>query len=63
MNGVVPPFGARGSQAFGTVRKYLRTRYGFDFAAALPAARKLHYLTGMIHYARLREALLAEYDL
>ncbi len=62
-SGIVLPFGARGSQAFDTVREHLRTRYGFDFTLALPPSRKLHYLTGMIHYAHLREALLAEYDL
>ena len=61
--GIVVPFGARGGRAFDTVREHLRARYGFDFTAALPPARNLHYLTGMIHYARLREAVLAEYDL
>lgn len=62
-SGIALPFGARGSQAFDTVRDHLRTRYGFDFTLALPPIHKLHYLTGMIHYARLREALLSEYDL
>jgi hypothetical protein len=57
------PLGARGGKAFDAVREHLRSRYGFDFTAALPPTRKLHYLTGMIHYARLREALLAGYDL
>jgi hypothetical protein len=62
-SGIVLPFGARGGEAFDTVRGHLLVRYGFDFTAALPPTRKLHYLTGMIHYARLREALLTEYDL
>jgi hypothetical protein len=62
-SGSVPPFGAQGGQAFAAVRAHLQARYGFDFTMALPPTRKLHYLTGMIHYARLREALLAEYDL
>ena len=55
--------GAHSGKAFDAVREHLRSRYGFDFTAALPPTRKLHYLTGMIHYARLREALLAGYDL
>jgi hypothetical protein len=52
-----------GASAFTAVREHLRARYGFDFTLALPPTKKLHYLTGMIHYARLREALLEEYDL
>jgi hypothetical protein len=60
---MVLPLGARGGKAFAAVREHLRSRYRFDFAAVLPPAQKLHYLTGMIHYARLREALMAEYDL
>jgi len=61
--GLVLPLGARGGKAFSAVREHLRSRYGFDFTAVLPPAQKLHYLTGMIHYARLREALLEEYGL
>jgi hypothetical protein len=62
-DGTVIPLGVRGGKAFAAVREHVRTRYGFDFTAVLPPTQKLHYLTGMIHYARLREALLAEYDL
>jgi hypothetical protein len=36
---------------------------GFDFGASLPAGQSFNYLTGMIHYAKLRWALLAEYEL
>ncbi len=57
------PLGARGGKAFAAVREHLRSRYGFDFTAVLPPAQKLHYLTGMIHYAGLREAVLEEYGL
>jgi hypothetical protein len=45
------------------VRVHLKRVYGFDLMEHLPADRRLHYLTGMIHYAKLRWAVLAEYDL
>ena len=61
-------FGMQGGNVFAEVREHLSSRYGFDFTAALPPTLdsptvKLHYLTGMIHYARLRETLLTEYGL
>jgi hypothetical protein len=49
--------------ALGEVRAHLRRCYGFDLMARIPANQRLHYLSGMIHYAKLRWALLAEYDL
>jgi len=55
------PAGAPGGDVFDAVREHLRKRYGFDLTAILGPTRKLNYLAGMIHYARLREALLAEY--
>jgi hypothetical protein len=58
----MPP-GALAGNAFDAVREHLRSRYGFDITAVLGPARKLNYLIGMVHYARLREALLTEYDL
>jgi hypothetical protein len=58
----MPDLQARDVNVFDAVREHLRSRYGFDLAAVLAPARKLNYLTGMIHYARLREALLTEYN-
>ena len=49
--------------AFTRIRKHVRELVGFDFGASLPAGQSFNYLTGMIHYAKLRWALLAEYDL
>ena len=44
-------------------RAHLRSVSGFNFTKRVPATENLHYLAGMIHYARLRLALLAEYDI
>jgi hypothetical protein len=44
-------------------RRHLRTETGFEFRRTLPAAQNLHYLAGMIHFTKLRMALLSEYDL
>jgi hypothetical protein len=48
---------------FARIRKHLRNLLGFDFGASLPPGQCLNYLTGMVHYAKLRWALLVEYDL
>jgi hypothetical protein len=45
------------------VRRHLKEAYGFDVMEGVPENRKLNYLSGMIHFARLRWALLAEYDI
>jgi hypothetical protein len=45
------------------IRVHLKRVYGFDLMGRVPADRRVHYLTGMIHYAKLRWAVLAEYDL
>lgn len=45
------------------VRGHIRKVYGFDLMERIPPNQRLHYLSGMIHYAKLRWALLAEYDL
>jgi hypothetical protein len=50
-------------EAFEDVRNHLKKAYGFDLMERLPADRRLHYLLGMIHYSKLRWALLAEYDI
>ncbi|MGH7916657.1 MAG: hypothetical protein ACREQE_04250, partial [Candidatus Binataceae bacterium] len=49
--------------ALNEVRAHIRRFYGFDLMERIPANQRLHYLSGMIHYAKLRWALLAEYDL
>jgi hypothetical protein len=49
--------------ALDQVRKHLKKAYGFDLTQQIPAPQMLHYLSGMIHYAKLRWALLAEYDI
>ncbi len=48
---------------FARIRKHLRQLLGFDFGASLPPGQSFNYLSGMIHYAKLRWALLVEYDL
>jgi hypothetical protein len=49
-------------EVFGQVSEYFRCNFGVSLAAAkLPARRKLNYLAGMIHFAKLRSTLLAEY--
>jgi hypothetical protein len=45
------------------IRDHLVGSYGFDFTAALSPHQNLQYLAGMLHYAKLRAALLQEFDL
>jgi len=46
------------------ILEHYRTRFGVSLGGAdMPASRKLNYLGGMIHFAKLRSALLTEYDL
>jgi len=49
--------------ALDEVRMRLKSVYGFDLMERIPANQRLHYLLGMVHYAKLRWALLAEYDM
>jgi hypothetical protein len=49
--------------ALAEVRGHLKKAYGFDVMELVAANQRLHYLSGMIHYAKLRWALLAEYDI
>jgi hypothetical protein len=49
--------------ALAEVRGHLKRAYGFDVMELVAANQRLHYLSGMIHYAKLRWALLAEYDI
>jgi len=48
---------------FITVRKHLKNAYGFEFSSKLLPSQNLQYLAGMIHYAKLRIALLQEYGI
>lgn len=43
------------------IKQHYKRSYGFDFSARMPVAQNLHYLTGMVHYAKLRAALLEEF--
>lgn len=43
-------------------KTHLNAVWGFSFDNRIPAAGNLHYLEGMIHFAKLRLALLAAYD-
>lgn len=61
--GLVAKVGRLSEEEFQSVRKHAEGRFELDFTAALPAHQRLNYLAGMIHYAKLRWALLAEYDL
>lgn len=45
------------------IRRHIEEAYGFDFSRALSPDQNLQYLAGMLHYAKLRAALLEEYDL
>ncbi|HJU29163.1 MAG TPA: hypothetical protein VJ718_08330 [Candidatus Binataceae bacterium] len=49
--------------ALAEVSVHLKKVYKFDLVKQVPSDQRLHYLSGMIHYAKLRWALLAEYDL
>jgi hypothetical protein len=44
-------------------QNYLFSIAGFQFEKEFPKAGNLHYLAGMIHYAKLRWALMAEYNI
>jgi hypothetical protein len=44
-------------------RTHLNSVWGFNFNERVPMADNLHYLAGMLHFAKLRLALLAAYDI
>jgi len=46
-----------------SVLKYFEGQFGLSFGAQLPSAKKFQYLAGVIHFAKLRRALLTEYDI
>jgi hypothetical protein len=45
------------------IRKHIAGSYGFDFSASLSPRQNLQYLAGMLHYAKLRAALLDQFDI
>jgi hypothetical protein len=51
------------SGVLAAARTQLSSVWGFNFGRQIPANENLHYLAGMIHYAKLRLALLAGYDI
>jgi len=55
--------GELSAAAIEEVHDHLARTYGLDLAVAMPPANRLHYLAGMIHFAKLRVAMLAEYGL
>jgi len=61
--GVVARTGRLEPSMLSGVRGHAENRFGLDLTAKFPAGQKLNYLAGMIHYAKLRWGLLAEYDL
>jgi hypothetical protein len=49
-------------EVFSRVGEHFRARFGVSLAAAdIRPSRKLNYLAGFIHFAKLRSTLLAEY--
>ena len=50
-------------QAFAQIRKHVQKFGGTDFGDSLTTGQCFNHLTRMIHYAKLRWALLLEYDL
>ena len=49
--------------ALGKAFAHVRGQTGFEFKTSLPAGQNLNYLAGLIHYAKLRSAILAAYNL
>lgn len=45
------------------IRTHLEKSYGFNFSANLSPQQNLQYLAGMLHYAKLRAALLDQFDI
>ena len=48
---------------FHRVLKHITKRYGLDLSSRISVNQRLNYLAGMVPYAKLRWALLEEYDL
>lgn len=50
-----------GVRTLSQIFDFLKYSYGFDLGVILRQRGKSHYLSGVIHYMKLRRALLAEY--
>jgi len=63
--GILPkdPAGEISSAVSDSVLKHFELRYGLNFDEPLPSAKKLQYLAALIHFAKLRRALLTEYGI
>ena len=46
-----------------TVLEFMKSRFGLDFGPQMTSTKKLQYLAAVIHFAKLRRALLTEYDI
>jgi len=46
-----------------TVLEYFEGRFGLSFGAHLSSPKKLQYLAAVVHFSKLRRALLTEYDI
>lgn len=57
------PAGGISSAVSASILKYFELRYGLNFGEPLPSAKKLQYLAALIHFAKLRRALLTEYGI
>ena len=51
------------NSASSTMLNYMERRYGLGFGDPLSSSRKLQYLAALVHFAKLRRALLTEYDI
>ena len=53
--------GSKSSSGVMAAVAYIANKYGFNADPRLSAEKRLQYLAGVLHYARLREALLREF--
>jgi hypothetical protein len=51
------------NSVFSTVLKYMGAHYGLKLDGQASSSRELQYLAALIHFAKLRRALLTEYDI
>lgn len=50
-------------EATAKVFRYFQSRFGLSFDGPLPSAKKLQYMAAVLHFSKLRCALLTEYDI
>jgi hypothetical protein len=55
--------GQETDQLLSRVRPYVRSVTGFNFINQFSAQENLHYLAGIVHLAKLRAALLSNYEI